>query len=154
MAMLIQRTKEHLFVAILLAIVCFTTMGCEFLAESTFTLADQSRLPRWVTLPPGFARANVVLTMSYYTMPWGDDARFILRDKNGNVMKKINGKVRCEKPFQLKSPLQQSGSRYPMYEPITVNGTTEIIEHRTMEPIFYVTDDATVWKQYESIGCR
>jgi len=40
-----------------------------------------------------------------------------------------------------------------MYEAITVNGITEIIEHRKMEPIFYVTDGTTVWKQYKSIGC-
>ena len=36
---------------------------------------------------------------------------------------------------------------YPAYEVITVNGITDIIEHRKMEPIFYVTDDPAVWKE-------
>jgi hypothetical protein len=33
---------------------------------------------------------------------------------------------------------------HPQYEIITVGRTTEVIEHRKMEPIFYVTDDPSV----------
>jgi hypothetical protein len=77
----------------------------------------------------------------------------VLQDKNGQVVQKIDGKVGCKEPFQPPKPPQGFPSGYPSYEAITVNGITEIIEHRKMEPIFYVTDDAAVWKQYESIGC-
>ena len=35
----------------------------------------------------------------------------------------------------------------PAYEIITVNGITEIIEYRKMEPVFYITDDPAVWKE-------
>jgi hypothetical protein len=59
--------------------------------------------------------------------------------------------MRC--PFQLTDPPQGFPPDYPAYEAITINGITEIIEHRKMEPIFYVTDDPTVWKQYELRGC-
>lgn len=83
----------------------------------------------------------------------GGSARFVLLNKNEQVVTKEAGKVRCREPFQLKSSPQQSSSGYPSYEPITVNGITEIIEHRKMEPVFYVTDDPSVWKQYQSIGC-
>jgi hypothetical protein len=38
-------------------------------------------------------------------------------------------------------------SGYPAYEVITVNGMTDIIEHRKMEPMFYMTDDPAVWKE-------
>jgi hypothetical protein len=153
MATLIQRIKRYRFLAILLAIVFLTIKGCALFPEATFNLANDSRLPKWVTLPPGLTRANVSLTMSYYVMPGGRSAQFILRDKNEQIMKKENGKMRCKEPFQLKNPSQGFPSDYPAYEAITVNGVTEIIEHRKMEPIFYVTDDAAVWKQYESIGC-
>jgi hypothetical protein len=68
-------------------------------------------------------------------------------------MKRENGKMRCRAPFELKNSPQGFPSGYRSYEAITVNGITEIIEHRKMEPIFYVTDDTAVWKQYESIGC-
>ena len=149
----IQFIKTHLLLGILLASVCLTNMGCEFLAESTFKLADESRLPKWLKLPPGVTRADVTLTMSYYIWPWGISAQFTSQKKNGQVVIKEDGKVRCKEPFQLKSSPQPASSGYPSYEPITVNGITEIIEHRKMEPIFYVTDDPAVWKQYQSIGC-
>lgn len=153
MATLIQRIKRHLLPGILLAVLCSTNIGCEYLPESTFKLASDSRLPKWITLPPGLTRANVSLSMSYYIKPWGGRAQFILRDKNEQIIKKENGTTRCKEPFQLKNPSQGFSSDYPSYEAITVNGITEIIEHRKMEPIFYVTDDTAVWKQYESIGC-
>jgi hypothetical protein len=34
--------------------------------------------------------------------------------------------------------------QYPGYEVVTVDGMTEVIEHRRMEPIFYITDDPQV----------
>jgi hypothetical protein len=33
---------------------------------------------------------------------------------------------------------------YPLYELLTANGITEIIEHRRMEPVFYITDNPEV----------
>ncbi len=153
MATLIQRIKRYRLLAILLVIVFLTIKGCELFPEATFTLASDSRLPKWVTLPPGLTRADVSLTMSYYSMPWGGSARFILLDKNKQTIEKENGKMRCRAPFELENPPRGFPSGYPAYEAITVHGITEIIEHRKMEPIFYVTDDTAVWKQYESIGC-
>jgi hypothetical protein len=83
----------------------------------------------------------------------GRSAQFVLRDKNEQIIEKENGNMRCKEPFQLKDRTRDLLSGYPTYEAITVNGVTEIIEHRKVEPIFHVTDDAAVWKQYESIGC-
>lgn len=33
---------------------------------------------------------------------------------------------------------------YPIYEVLTANGVTEVVEHRRMEPVFYITDDPDV----------
>jgi len=33
------------------------------------------------------------------------------------------------------------------YEAITVNGVVDIIEHRKMEPYFYLTDEPEVWNR-------
>jgi hypothetical protein len=33
---------------------------------------------------------------------------------------------------------------YPSYKILTARGLTEVIEHRRMEPIYYVTDDPDV----------
>jgi hypothetical protein len=152
LATLIQRIKRYRLLAILLVIAFLIMKGCELFPEATFELASDSRLPKWVTFPPERTRADASLTMNYYAVPWRS-AQFILRDKNGHRLKKENGTMRCRASFQLENPPQGYPSGYPAYEAITVHGITEIIEHRKMEPIFYVTDDAAVWKQYESMGC-
>lgn len=74
----IRRINRYLLLGVILIISVFSIAGCEYFPEATFELASESRLPKWVTLPPGLARANVSLTMNYYIVPW---AQFILRDK-------------------------------------------------------------------------
>ncbi len=90
--------------------------------------------------------------MSYYVNPWGRDATFILRDKKEQKLAKVKGKVKGLEPLQLKSPPKGFDPGYPAYEVITVNGMAEIIEHRKMEPIFYVTDDPAVRKELLADG--
>jgi hypothetical protein len=121
--------------------------GCEWFPESTFELASESRLPKWITLPPGLTRADVSITMSYYVKPWGRTSTFILKDTKGQVRTKVSGKVRGGGPSELKQPPHGFPPGYPAYEVITVNGITDIVEHRKMEPIFYVTDDPAIWKE-------
>lgn len=117
--------------------------GC---VESSFVLAPESRLPRFVALPPGLTRADVSLEMSYYLKPWGSGATFRVRS-GGRVLAKLNGRLKGSEPLQLKSPPPGFPPGYPLYEVITANGVTEIIEHRKMEPVFYVSDDEAVRKE-------
>ncbi len=135
----------------LLFLVALTISGsavaCEWFPESTFELASESRLPKWITLPPGLARADASITMSYYIKPWGRSVTFILRDAKRQMRTKVDGKVKGLYPLELKHPPPGFPPGYPSYEVITVNGITEIIEHRKMEPIFYITDDPAVWKE-------
>jgi len=142
----IRRVDKFLlfFVALTIA---GSAIGCAWFPESTFELASESRLPKWITLPPGLTRADVSIKMSYYIKPWGRSATFILQDSKGQTLKKIDGKERGLEPFQLEHPPQGFPPGYPAYEVITVNGITEIIEHRKPEPIFYITDDPAVWKE-------
>ncbi len=153
MATLIQRIRQYRLLAILLVVVFVAIKGCELFPEATFTLANDSRLPKWVTLPQALTRASVSLTVSFYSMPWGGSARFTLQDKNKQTIEKESGTVRCRNPFQLKNPPQGFPHDYPNYEAVTVNGITEIMEQRKPEPILYITDDPAVWKQYESMRC-
>jgi hypothetical protein len=143
---IIRRIDKFLLLLVVLTI-AGSEIGCEWFPESTFELARESRLPKWIGLPPGLTRADASITMSYYTMPWGGRTVFILRDAKGQVRTKIRGKNRGLYPSQLNHPPQGFPSGYPLYEVITVNGITDIIEHRKPEPIFYVTDDPAVWKE-------
>jgi hypothetical protein len=143
---IIRRVDKFLlfFVALTIA---GSAVGCAWFPESTFELASESRLPKWITLPPGLTRADVSVTMSYYVMPWGRSSTFILQNKKGQTLKKVDGKEKGLEPLQLEHPPPGFPPGYPAYEVITVNGITEIIEHRKMEPIFYITDDPAVWKE-------
>ncbi|HEV7219212.1 MAG TPA: hypothetical protein VGN39_10085 [Terriglobales bacterium] len=137
-----RRIDKFLFFVVAVAITGLAMeKACEWFPESTFQLASESRLPKWITLPAGLTRADVSLTMSYYTKPWpwGWDTTFILKDAKGQVLTKVYGKD--------KHPPPGFPPGYPGYEIITVNGITDIIEHRKMEPIFYVTDDPAIWKE-------
>jgi hypothetical protein len=143
---IIRRIDEFLLLFVALTI-AGSEIGCEWFPESTFELAGESRLPKWITLPPGLTRADVSITMNYYVTLWGRDTTFILQDAKGQIRTKVYGKTRGLGPNLLKHPPQGFPSGYPAYEVITVNGTTDIIEHRKMEPIFYVTDDPAIWKE-------
>jgi hypothetical protein len=141
--------KFLLFCFVALAIAGSVIVMFDWIPESTFELANESRLPKWITLPPGLTRADVSITMSYYILPWGRNARFILKDTKGQIRTKVSGKEKGSEPLQLKHPPPGFPAGYPTYEVITANGITEIIEHRKMEPIFFITDDAAVWKKLE-----
>ena len=77
MDMLIPHIRTQLPSRALLAMVCFATVGCGILPESTFTLASDSRPPKWITIPPRLEVADFSLSLSYYTMPWGGEFREI-----------------------------------------------------------------------------
>lgn len=143
----ITRRIDKLLLLLVVLTIAGSEIGCEWFPESTFELSRESRLPKWISLPPGLTRADASITMSYYVMPWGGRTVFILRDAKGQARTKARGKNRGLGPSELKHPPQGFPSGYPAYEVITVNGTTDIIEHRKMEPIFYVTDDPAVWKE-------
>ncbi len=83
--------------------------------------------------------------MTYYL---GLDSRsratFVLRDRDGRRLAEVEGLVRDNQPQTL-TPAPPTGPLpYPSYEVVTIQGITEIIEHRRMEPIFYINDDPEV----------
>jgi hypothetical protein len=139
--------KFLLFVFVALAIAGSLNVLSKWIPESTFELASESRLPKWMILPSGLTRADVSITMTYYSVLWGNDATFILQDTKAKIRTKVNGKTRGLGPNYLKHPPPGFPPGYPSYSVITVNGITDIIEHRKMEPIFYITDDPAVWKE-------
>ena len=111
-------------------------------------------MPKWIVIPSGLARADVSITMNYYVKPWGSTAAFVLQDSKSKVLKKLYGSEVCDKPFEPKNPPQGYSSGYPAYELITVNGATEMIEHRKMEPFFYISDGPAIRKEFVATGCK
>ncbi len=142
-----RRIGRILLLFVALTILGSATVGCKYFPEATFDLAKASRLPKWFTLPPRLARIDVSLTMSYYIKPWGRTATFILHDTKNHTLAKIDGKVRGGEPLRLKTSPQSDLTGIPSFEVITANGITEIVEHKKIEPIFYVTDNPVVWRE-------
>jgi hypothetical protein len=125
-------------------------LACESFPESSFELAHESRLPKWIVLPPGLSRSDVTVTMSYYVKPSGRTSTFKLLDSKKRKLAEVDGTLSGSEPIKLKNQKPGYPSGYPYYEIITVNGVKEIIEHRQIEPVFYVTDDATVSVELET----
>jgi len=137
---------RRLVVAVLLPLLLVLIGGCGAFPESSFKLASESRLPKWFALPPGLSRADVTVTMDNYINYISSERtpEFELSDANGKKLAAVHGKKQGSAPISLIGMDPSSGLIYPLYEIVTVNGITEVIEHRQMEPIFYVTDDIEV----------
>jgi len=143
MLKLFPRAGKHMLI-VALCVSCCAVTGC---LESSFELASESRLPKWITIPPGLSRADVSVMMNYYTSPLGGSVKFIVKDENGRILTKVNGKLKDLHPLHLKNSQPGFDPGYPVYEIITSDGITEIIEHKKMEPKFYVSDDLAVRKE-------
>jgi hypothetical protein len=142
-----RRVDKYLFFLVALTIAGSVIVLSEWIPESTFELASESRLPKWITLPPGLTRADVSITMSLYGSLWGSDVKIILQDTKGQTLTKVYGTEKGRGTLYLKHSPPGFPPGCPAYEVITVNGITEIIEHKKPEPIFYITDDPAVWKE-------
>jgi hypothetical protein len=134
-----------------IAILCIAPTACGLFPESIFVLSDASRLPKWFTLDEGISRSQVSVEMSYYISPFGRTATFVVKRRDGRLISKANGKVRSDHPIYLGPPTSDPLRQYPSYEVVAVNGISEVIEHRAMEPIFFVSDDAAVLNQLRRV---
>jgi hypothetical protein len=122
----------------LLIIACPPTRGC---LESSFTLSQESRLPKWFA-SAGVPRDEATVTMDYYIGGLSRTAVFILRNGKGRRIAGVVGEQQGHTPLFVEG--RSGADFYPSYEIITVDDITEVIEHRRMEPIFYITDDLVV----------
>lgn len=138
-----MRYMKPMFGSVALFFVAMSMLlgGCGFFPEASFELASESRLPKWFVLPPGLSRTDVKVTMDYYSKASGRTATFILLDEKKQKIAEADGILQGEKSHSLKNPAAGFPSGYPSYEIVTVNGITEVIEHRRMEPFFYITDN-------------
>jgi hypothetical protein len=135
--------RQAVVVALILVAACSPTRGC---VESDFDLAPASRLPRWFVLREGTNRSDYSVRMDYWIGPVGRTATFTLR-WGGVTLDSVVATLKDNEPHTL-GPTPATGPiPYPNYEILTANGITEVVEHRRMEPIFYIVDDLEVKRQ-------
>jgi hypothetical protein len=136
----------------LIAAVCISAWATTGCIESSFNLASESRLPQGMAIPPGLTRADVTVTLDFYTL---GQARFTLRDKTGKKRTTVTGKTKGN-PIYLKATPKGPDPTVPGYELVVINGVTEIMkcrpyrEHENMVQngrivaLFYVIDDPAI----------
>jgi hypothetical protein len=138
------------FHTIILVTVIVSLAGC---LEASFELASESRLPKWLDKPEGVSRSDLKVTMDYYSTFSGGEYVFKFYDKNRLLStEKIKLTTKEESVIrtqQLKNPPEGSPKNYPVYNVVTVNGISDIVERRKMEPVFYMTDDPAIWKELD-----
>lgn len=111
--------------------------------ESEFELAVDSRLPRWFTVPPGYTREGVGMTITLYSHPLFQKVKMVVHDlgpEHKKLMKKI-GTERWHPCTERQFEEQKTGAVYPNYSIIIVDGIEEIFEQRERGDILYITDD-------------
>lgn len=86
--------------------------GCE---ESSFTLAEESKLPKPMALPPGLTRTDVSVTLNLYAPPTGADATLVLKDRRGKKLTTVKGRT-------------IKGSSLTTFQILTENGVTDTIK--------------------------
>jgi hypothetical protein len=147
--MLIRRKRWALIAAV--SITAISATGC---IESSFNLANESRLPVGIAIPPGLTRADVFVTLDYVGV---SQAKFTVRDKTGKKLATVTGKTKGN-PVHLKATSQSPDPKSPSYQIVVVNGVTEVLEnkpyreHESMMQngkivaLFYVIDDPVIKK--------
>jgi hypothetical protein len=86
--------------------------------------------------------------MDYYSTFDGAEATFEMYKKDKFfALKTVTVIPRAPYENNIKNSPAGFPKGYPKYVVITVDGITDIIEHRKMEPIFYVTDDPAIWQE-------
>jgi len=137
--------RRWLLIAALLLAACSPIRGC---VESEFTLAPDSRLPKWASIPATYSRGDVTVKLTYYVPPFPvDNAVIEFEDRNRKTLAGTTGEM-CWHPIMEKEKNQHGGfdpESYPHYVYIRANGVVEVVEH-IQGPIFRITDDPALTK--------
>lgn len=133
--------------ALVLIAIVITLAACGVLPESSFSLSPDSRLPKWYTPPGGHSRQQIQIRLDYVETPRGRTARFTVTGSGGVVLATEEGRLLLPSPWSSRGSGASNMLEYPLYEVIEVKGIRDLIEHRAMEPTFYLSDDKTIWAQ-------
>jgi hypothetical protein len=109
--------------------------------ESELRLADDSRLPRWFTVPSGYAREDINTTITYYTLGRAEVVMYGPNPENKKLWKGIV-EDRWHPCSQKQFDEQKTGAVYPNYSVIKFDNIEEILEQREPGDILYITDDS------------
>jgi len=133
--------NKYLANIILVLLVALLVSGC---VESEFHLAKESRLPVWFEAPDGMQRGDLDVVLTYYTTGPADLTLRDIRKGKSISLKKIKATNMHHPEYWVWAQKDWPERSHPGYVVLSVGDISEIIEHRKMEPIFYVSDESAV----------
>ena len=139
-----QRKLKLLLLFTVIASACHPALGC---SESDFDLASSSRLPKALAPPDGAKPAGVSARLSYHLGLWLGEGRGVARLWLVGGAGIATKEVICEDWQHPRSAQTEGPTRYPSFEVVNCNGVIDVIEHRRMEPVFYMSDDNAVQRE-------
>ncbi|RLA50229.1 MAG: hypothetical protein DRR42_13720 [Gammaproteobacteria bacterium] len=120
--------------------------GC---VESQLQLSPESRIPDWFDIPQGRPRSDFKVTAAYEGT--ASDRKLVFKlydDDHVFALQKLSTRGGDNiQSVHLARPGDGFPEGYPKYKIITINGITDVLEHRKKEAIFYTTDDPAVRKE-------
>lgn len=137
---------KYFFRLSFLFVILFCLTGC---MESSFQLSPESRLPKWFVIPDGMNRSDFSVKLELYTTPNGLKDVYKVYQKDKLFCVKKYSVTENDQP-QIKAvqiQKQSSAKGYPKYKVITINGITDVVVLRKMEPFFYMENDLAVWEK-------
>ncbi len=134
--------RSAIFLAAVFVTACNPYRGS---LESEFRLSDSSPLPVWVDpLPEGYERNDVEIILQYWTPYFDVDNTVLMVKSKGSTLVKKTG--RSKEPADWSEWAHQDWPKrlYPAYSYLTIDGITEVVEHRKLEPIFYISGEQAI----------
>ncbi len=115
--------------------------------ESSFELSPDSSFPNWFSIPEGYTRKDVTVKIFYYSPPplfKYNFKTYLIGPPPANTVLAIKiGTVRWH-------PSMSTKQLHPSFHIINVDGKQELVEHKKMEPVFYISDDPAMRRALES----
>jgi len=113
--------------------------------ESEFTLSPDSKLPTWFSdLPKNNKRENITIYLKYYTPIFNVNDTVIIVKDGWQTLYEETGMREHHPKYWAWAQKDWPQRSHPSYVNITINGKTEIIEHKKMEPFFYISNEEAI----------
>ena len=149
------RSRKQLKVyAVVLAVgtIWFAVIATGNLTEANFTLADESPLPNWFTLPAGTDRAGVSMILDTY--PDGQYRMRLVRRSDGSALAtatvEVTNRVSAtSNELEAKGAHPESGVTYVR---VRVGDSTDVIAIRNMHSTVWVIHDPQISAAIDKIA--
>ena len=124
------------------ALVCSTS--CSWFPESSFTVAPESRFPRWINVDDA-DHSGITVTVDFYGPLFSDAfARVTVVGRDGKARQHVDAVVTSAVGVQTADGAPARGE-FPNYQVAAAGGVTDIFEQRKATNVLYMCDDPAVW---------